>query len=150
VNHGYPDDSIKERRSVRSFTEEPLSREQLIQLLEAAVWAPSGGNRQTWRFVAASKAARRCASSKWSAPAWAVRSNGAVIAIAHDMDLVDRGEGSQRPESIAKMDSAMAAQNILLSAEAMGLGSCVIASFHAQGVAKVLNLPQSWRLSSYW
>ena len=135
--------AIKQRRSVRSFTQEPLSRDQLMQLLEAAVWAPSGGNRQTWRFVVASqpdmvRKVKMVSPGMGGTPA-------AVIIISHDMDLVDRKEGNLRPESIAKMDSAMAAQNILLSAEAMGLGSCVIASFHAQGVSKVLNLPKSWQ-----
>jgi nitroreductase len=135
---------IKERRSVRKFTDEPVSREQIIRLLEAAVWAPSGGNRQTWRFVAVDQP-ETVRKVKMVSPGMG-GVPGALIAIAHDMDLLEHGEGSQRPESIAKMDSAMAAQNILLAARAMDLGSCVIASFHAQGVAKVLNLPQSWRL----
>lgn len=135
--------AIKSRRSVRKFKEEPLSRQQLLELLEAGVWAPSGGNRQTWRFVAVStpagvKKIKMVTPGMGGAPT-------AVIAIAHDMDLVDRKEGNQQPESIAKMDSAMAAQNILLAAEAMGLGSCVIASFNAKGVAKVLNLPDNWK-----
>jgi len=135
--------AIKKRRSVRKFTEEPVSRDQITQLLEAAVWAPSGGNRQTWRFVVASEPAT-VQKVKMVSPGMGGKP-AAVIAIAHDMDLVGGNEGNMRPDSIAKMDSAMAAQNIMLAAEAMGLGSCVIASFHAQGVAKVLNLPKGWQ-----
>jgi nitroreductase len=44
-------------------------------------------------------------------------------------------------ERLSLFDSAMAAQNILLAAHAMGLGSCVVASFHASAVSQLLRLP---------
>jgi nitroreductase len=44
-------DIIKERRSVRSYTEEPVDEDKLNKLVEAAVWAPSGGNIQAWTIV---------------------------------------------------------------------------------------------------
>ena len=128
--------AIKERRSVRSFTDRPVSRDQLTELLTAAVWAPSGGNRQTWRFTAVSNP-DVVKKVKLVSPGMGGRPT-AVIAVAHDMDLVSR-------EDIARMDSAMAAQNILLAAHAMGLGGCVIASFNAPGLAKVLSFPPNWQ-----
>jgi nitroreductase len=42
---------IQERRSIREYTEEPVSEKDLAQILEAARWAPSGENAQPWRFV---------------------------------------------------------------------------------------------------
>ena len=135
---------IKERRSIRKFSDQPLSREQMTRILEAAVWAPSGGNRQTWRFVAVTDQAM-VHKVKLLSPGIGGRPT-AVIAIAHDPVWPDDEEARIRRESVIKMDSAMAAQNILLAAHDMGLGSCVIASFHAQGVAKLLNLPGDWHL----
>jgi len=44
-------EAIKGRRSIREFTDEPISKEILTEILDAARWAPSGGNRQGWRFV---------------------------------------------------------------------------------------------------
>ena len=44
--------AIRTRRVVRHTTEEPIDREQLMTILEAARWAPSGGNRRLHRFVA--------------------------------------------------------------------------------------------------
>ena len=44
-------DAIKGRRSIRQFTDEPIGKDELQKLLEAARWAPSGGNQQNWRFV---------------------------------------------------------------------------------------------------
>lgn len=44
-------DAIRERRSVRRFTEEPVSREDALEILEAGRWSPSGLNNQPWRFL---------------------------------------------------------------------------------------------------
>ena len=44
-------EAIKTRRSIRSFTEEPVSQEDMDRMLEAAMCAPSANNRQLWHFV---------------------------------------------------------------------------------------------------
>ncbi len=42
---------LQSRRSVRSYQQRPVTREQLEQILEAARWAPSPHGRQPWRFI---------------------------------------------------------------------------------------------------
>lgn len=42
---------IKERRSIRVFKKDPVSRQLIVDLLNIAVWAPNHGNRQPWRFI---------------------------------------------------------------------------------------------------
>lgn len=44
-------DVLRTARAVRRFTNAPVTDEVLVRCLEAATWAPSGGNRQPWRFV---------------------------------------------------------------------------------------------------
>lgn len=46
------DDAVNRRLSVRAFTDEPISREDLVAWLETAQRAPSGGNVQPWRVIA--------------------------------------------------------------------------------------------------
>ena len=43
--------AISERRSVRHFLDTPVQRELLMEILQAAAWAPSGLNNQPWRFA---------------------------------------------------------------------------------------------------
>ncbi len=43
--------AIRNRRSIRAWQDRPVPREVLERILEAATWAPSADNRQTWRFV---------------------------------------------------------------------------------------------------
>jgi len=47
---------MKSRRSVREFKPDAIPRDVVLQLVEAASWAPSGSNQQPWRFVAVSNA----------------------------------------------------------------------------------------------
>ncbi|GAI04209.1 unnamed protein product, partial [marine sediment metagenome] len=44
-------EAIFTRRSIRKYTKQPVSDEVLRELLEAAMYAPSGGNQQPWCFV---------------------------------------------------------------------------------------------------
>jgi F420 biosynthesis protein FbiB-like protein len=50
---------MRRRRSVRRFTAQPPTRDQILTLLEAARWAPSPHGRQPWRFVVVESAAAR-------------------------------------------------------------------------------------------
>jgi FMN reductase (NADPH) len=43
--------TIRQRRSVRQFKAQPVSHEDILKVLEAARWAPSGRNSQPWEFV---------------------------------------------------------------------------------------------------
>ena len=44
-------EAIRQRRSIRKFLDKPVSREMIDEMLEAARLAPSGSNRQPWRFI---------------------------------------------------------------------------------------------------
>ena len=132
--------AIKGRRSVRSFTNQPVDKEMLLKLLEAAVWAPSAGNSQTWRFVIVTEEAMM-KKIKMVSPGL-LGNPPAVIVIAQDMALSKHKSGQMGPETLTKMDSAMAAQNIMLAAHTMGLGTCAIGSFHPGALAKLLGMPE--------
>lgn len=132
-------DAILGRRSVRSFRPDPVSEETLRKLVEAGIWAPSGGNAQTWRFVVVTDpgSLRRI---KMLSPGLS-GNPPAVIAVCQDVAEAERKGAKLGKEILTVMDSAMAAQNIMLAAYAEGLGTCAICSFHQNGVQKLLGLP---------
>ncbi len=43
--------NIKRRRTTRKFEETPVEREKLETIIDAGLWAPSGGNKQPWHFT---------------------------------------------------------------------------------------------------
>lgn len=123
-------DIIMSRRSIRDFLESPVPSEVLSSLLEAARWAPSGGNRQPWLFVVVCKKAN-VEKIKMFAPGLQ-GDPPALIVLCRDESV-----GS----TTAIMDISMAAQNMLLTATANGLGSCVVRSFNAPAIQLLLRLP---------
>jgi albonoursin synthase len=132
-------EAIRGRRSVRRFLPEPIDRSILDRIVGTAIWAPSGGNAQTWRFVIVTEP-ERLARLRTVSPGL-LGDPPVVIAICQDLGEA-RTKGSTLGETfLAPVDAAMAAQNCLLAAYAEGLGTCAIASFHKQAVGRLLGLP---------
>ena len=44
-------EAMKERQSIRKYRKEPVPREQILRMAEAASWAPTAGNAQNFRFI---------------------------------------------------------------------------------------------------
>ena len=44
-------EAIRNRRSIREYTDQPIARDLLMEIISAGIWAPSGLNNQPWRFV---------------------------------------------------------------------------------------------------
>ncbi|MEE8564617.1 MAG: nitroreductase family protein, partial [Atribacterota bacterium] len=131
--------AIMERRSVRSFQADHVPEDTLRRLVEAGIWAPSGGNAQTWCFIIVTDGVsiRRL---KMLSPGL-LGNPPAVIVICQDIAEAERKGAKLGKEILSLMDSAMAAQNIMLAAYAEGLGTCIVRSFHPGGVQKLLRLP---------
>jgi nitroreductase len=133
-------DIIKKRRSIRSFEEREVDDEVLTKLIEAGVWAPSGGNAQTWVFIAV-KDPQRIERIKAISPGM-FGTPAALIVVCQDKKAAYEKGGELGRDTVSVMDAAMATQNILLEATARGLGSCPILSFHKGGLKRLLKLPE--------
>jgi nitroreductase len=109
-------DNIFSRKSVRAYTDEPVSAEQVETLLKAAMAAPSGMNLQPWRFVVV--------TDKETKQKLAVGFNKMIAKAPVAFVIcgqVTRKDG--RPNGNWTADCAAATENLLLAAEAMGLGA---------------------------
>ena len=45
-------ETMKSRQSIRKFRKDPVPREHILRMAEAASWAPTAGNSQNFRFIA--------------------------------------------------------------------------------------------------
>jgi len=133
-------DAIHTRRSVRAFTDEPVTDEDLDAIIRAAAAAPSAGNAQMWAFVAVREEKRIKAVQALSPGI--IGKPAAVIVMC-----LDQGRRASIAEGAVDImpyfDIGAALQNISLAAHDLGLGSCAIGSFHPAGLAGLLNLPDS-------
>ena len=129
-------DAIYERRSIRRFTDEPIGRDALEKLLDAARWAPNGGNRNAWRFVVVTSEAQKNLVLSFAPGIGEMPA--AIVAVCMEAKKVSISE----PVRLLNMaDAAIAAQNICLAAHGLGLGSYMVASFAGAALKPVLELP---------
>jgi nitroreductase len=146
-------DAMLAHRTVRAFDSRPLPTGTLEAMVAAAQSAPTSSNLQTWSVIAVKDADRRDRLSKLSGNQAQIRECPLLLVFLADLSRIDRlaerkGEpaGANRYMEmflVAAIDAALAAQNALVAAEAMGLGTCYIGAMrnHPEDVARELNLP---------
>lgn len=130
-------EAIKCRRSIRQFTDEPLAKEELEKLLHAARWAPSGGNQQRWRFVVVTSPSQKELIRKFAPGIFAMPAAFIVICAEKEPDA------NPWKEALYLADCSIAAQNIMLAAYEMGIGTCVALSYAKVAISEILNLPEN-------
>jgi len=161
--------TIARRRSVRAFTVQALSEEELSQLLWAGQGvthpdglraAPSAGALYPLELYVATAAAfyhydpgphrldlhsdgdLRPALCRASWEQEFIREAPAVFVIAAVYERTERKYGRQRGPRYVHMDAGHAAENVLLQAVALGLGAVAVAAFRDDQVQQVLSLPR--------
>jgi len=132
-------DVIRERRSIRAYTDEPPPASLLDRLVDVGRWAPTPSNVQSWRFVSVQEFANLSVLKNLS-PGFPKQATAAVVICSEKGD-VERFAGITEQVLVAQ-EAAMAAQNMHLMAHAMGYGSCAVASFSPAGVTAMLELPE--------
>jgi len=107
-------DTIFSRRSIRRYTREPVSEEDIRTILEAAMAAPSASNRKPWHFVVVSE--RETLNRLAEAHKYAKMLNEAplCISVCGDQSVSER---------FWVQDCSAATENLLLAAAALGLGA---------------------------
>jgi nitroreductase len=132
-------EAIKGRRSVRKYKQEPIDKELVKRLLDAARWAPSGGNIQPWIFIVIDDSRVLDVIRKIS-PGYFGEAPLAILVCSNKEKAYKIG-GALGRDYLTIADCAMAVQNILLVAYALGLGTCVVKSFSHMAVKEVLDIP---------
>lgn len=133
-------DLIKKRRSIRKYTDEPVTDEQIRQLLEAAMAAPSGSNIQSWEFVVVRNPdlKRQIAQTH----TWSHMAAGASVVFVVC--------GNQRASHHWIADASAATQNLLLAVTALGLGAVWVGIYPGTDreahVRHVLDIPDEIRI----
>ena len=128
-------DAIKSRRSVRKYKPDAVPLDVLEKLVEAGQWAPTGANRQPWKFIVVSDArvmrnVKRLSPMMWGA---------APACIFVCLDLT---RNSTPPEARIGLATGFPSQNVMLAAYAHGLGTCPIGGFNRDAIRKLLSIPE--------
>lgn len=107
---------ISTRRSIRSFTDEPVTDEIIETILRAAMAAPSAGNQQPWQFIVTRNRQTLDAVPDFHPFAKMMKKAPVAIVVCGDPD------GKKWPDFWVQ-DCSAATQNLLLAARDLGLGT---------------------------
>lgn len=138
-------EAIKSRRSIRAFTEQPVSEEEVKKLIEAARSAPSAGNIQPWEFVVVRDPERKKGLCEAALDQTFIEEAPVVIVVCANVWRSGQGYGSRGVNLYSLQDTAAATQNILLAATALGLATCWVGAFQEEQARKILNIPDGVR-----
>lgn len=141
------EDIITTRRSVRKFTDEPISKEEILKLLDMARWAPYAS--PCWRFVVVEEQERKEQLAKAARQDWIAAAPVVIVVGADTQEFNEskawRWDSYKWRGLFYIQDTAAAIQNLMLTAVDMGLGTCWIGSFNEGDVAKIVGFPASVR-----
>jgi nitroreductase len=157
-------EAIKNRRSIRRYTSDPVDDKKIEVILEAGRWAPSWANTQCWRFVVVRDPeikSRVAGTLKKSEVQGNLVENRAVKIINTTPVLIvvcaEVGISGRKPSGGGgdefytdkgdwfMFDAALAVENMTLAAHAQGMGTVIIGTFDARQAEKVLGAPEGYR-----
>ena len=132
--------NIMTRTSIRQYTNEPVSKADIETMLRAGMAAPTAVNRQPWHFVAVTDKEKL---SELAGRRGMIQQAGVAIVVCGNMDKAMQGPA----QAFWIQDCSAATENILLAANALGLGAvwtgCYPMEDRVAEVSKVLKLPKT-------
>ena len=136
-----------ERWSPRAFTPETISEEDLLGVLEAARWAPSGLNAQPWRFVYSFRGEAQfdaLIAALWEGNRGWAQHAAALIAITTKTTLIPPGSDAEAPNPGHVFDAGAAWGHLALQAHLNGWATHAMGGIEPAKVAMAVKMPAGY------
>lgn len=132
-------DVIINRRSIRKYTNQAVSDDTIAQLIRAGMYAPSAGNQQSWEFMVIKSKETLLKITEVHPYSQMLKGVGVAIVVCGNLQ-------KEKYKDFWVQDCSAATQNILLAAQALGLGAVWLGVYplmdRVNGLVKLLHLPQ--------
>lgn len=133
-------ETVKTRRSIRSYKGKEIPEKKLLRVMDAARVAPSGHNRQYWKFyIVESEDKKRKVAEACSGQTWIAEAPAVIVATGWKVPF---SRGGYMGDMTFTMDVSIAFTHLILAARAEGLGTCWIGDFSNEKVKEALGLPE--------
>lgn len=129
-----------QRYSVRNFEPQPIEKDKLQYVLEAARIAPSAANFQPWQFLVITESELLKKIQTTYHRSWFVTAPAVIIALG------DHARGWHRAsdgKDFTEIDVAIAVDHLTLAAAEKGLGTCWVCNFDAAKCCEMINAPEN-------
>ncbi|MBR2122285.1 MAG: nitroreductase family protein [Lachnospiraceae bacterium] len=149
---------IKDRASIRLFTDEPVAEDMISELIDCALAAPNGGNAQPWHFVFCTDKAKLKELEDSQIAAIKASGNEKIIAlqVARNWKILFNAPlviWITTKEGKSAIDAGIAGESMVLAAQSMGLRSCFIggasSAFHGPDQDKwkaLFSIPEGYEV----
>lgn len=129
--------TIKERRSVRKYTDKPIDKKVLEEIIDCARLAPSAMNIQPWKFLVVTERGKLESISGHLQYGDFIGEAAACVVILGNKDVKRYVE-----------DCCIASENVMLAAKSFGIGSCYVAALgkNADKVRGLLQVPDEYEI----
>jgi len=146
----FPDlvyDTLKKRRSIRRFSQKTISRSLLTQCVDVGRLAPSGANLQPLFFIIVDKPFQ--CEHLFETIGWAAYITPKWIPLEYERPVAYIVLGIKNEQSAwAIRDVSFAASQIMILAEAYGIGSCVLCNINKKEIQRILKIPMNCSIDS--
>lgn len=134
-------EAIVTRRSIRKYKDIPVTWDQIGTLIECAKTAPSAGNLQNWKFIIVrNEETRKQISEACAQQYWMAKANVHIVVCVLPFKA-QQFFGIRGERLYTIQNAAAAAENIIIAATAMGLGSCWVSYFDDNTLRRILSIP---------
>jgi len=125
---------LKERRSIRTYLDKPISDKEVEMILEAGRWTPSASNKQPWEFLVIRNKEILREISKNAFYGRHIKRAPLAIAIV--------GKIKENPNYYIQ-DTSLASMNMMLMAWSLGIGTCWTGALKRDAVKELLGLEEN-------
>ena len=125
---------IKDRRSIRSYTDKPIPKEILEEIIDAGRLAPSARNIQAWDFIVVTEKETLNKIGELPTHGSFIKNAGACVIVC----------GNKNHNRFIE-DCSAAAENIILASKSFGIGSCWVAGIgkdYCEPIKEILGIPE--------
>ncbi|HLC61582.1 MAG TPA: nitroreductase family protein [Candidatus Nanoarchaeia archaeon] len=141
-NHMDVFDCIRTRRSVRKYKDKQVPWDNIVEILQAAKFAPFAGNVFNCKFVVIKNEDKRKAIAETCAQQYWMQDAPIHIVVVGEPEKSERYYGARGGRLYTVQGAAAAMQNMLLTAHSLGLGACWVGAFDEEEIRRLCNLPE--------
>ncbi len=135
-------DCIRTRRSIRKYKDRQVPWDNIVEILQAAKFAPFAGNILNCKFIVIKSEEKRKAIAETCAQQYWMQDAPIHIVVVGESEKSERYYGARGGRLYTVQGAAAAMQNMLLTAHSLGVGGCSVSAFDEEETRRLCNLPE--------
>ncbi len=141
-------EAIHKRQSIRKFMDIPVPFDSVAQILRAGMDAPSPGNLHNYKIVLVQEEGTIKKLAEAALQQYWIETAKVIIVLCDEPEKIERHYSKRGKDLYSIQGCAAMAENMLVSACALGLASCWVGAFEEDMVKRVLNIPDNIRVQA--